>query len=58
MCNDPLTVGGGVSIEKISLRAWLRSNRKVPPSSQIADQRYSSPSSVGFSGIRAMRPIV
>ena len=58
MCNDPLTVGGGVSIEKISARAWLRSNRYVPASSQIADQRSSSPAERWFVGDRAMRTIV
>src|SRR5882757_8205782 len=58
MCREPLTVGGGVSIEKISARSWLRSNRYVAFSSQTTDHRCSRPSSDGLSGIWDMGPIV
>jgi len=34
MCSEPLTVGGGVSMAKISERAFDRSNRNVPSASQ------------------------
>ena len=51
MWRDPLTVGGGVSTEKISSRVWLRSKRNVPAASQASGQRTSSPSRDGFSGI-------
>ena len=50
MCSDPLTVGGGVSIEKISSRVLERSNRYVPSASQRVDHFSSSPSRLGFSG--------
>src|SRR3954471_12290819 len=46
----PLTVGGGVSTEKISARDFVRSNRKVPSASQRFDHFCSSPSTVGLSG--------
>lgn len=46
----PLTVGGGVSIEKISARDFVRSNRKVPSASHRFDHLASSPSRAGFSG--------
>src|SRR5439155_7077560 len=49
-CNEPLTVGGGVSIEKTSARGRLRSNRYTPEASQRAIHFASSPSSAGFSG--------
>src|SRR5256885_7939089 len=50
MCSDPLTVGGGVSIEKIPGRDWVRSKRYVPASCQRAFHLSSSPSSAGLSG--------
>src|SRR4051812_19978925 len=50
MCRLPLTVGGGVSIEKICSRVLVRSKRKVPSASQRVDHFCSRPSSVGFSG--------
>src|SRR4051794_15128638 len=54
MCREPLTVGGGVSIEKISARVLERSKPNVPSASQWADQRSSRPSRVGFAGISGM----
>jgi hypothetical protein len=50
MCREPLTVGGGVSTEKISPRGLERSNRYVPSASHRADHFSSSPSRLGFSG--------
>src|SRR3954464_5906832 len=50
----PLTVGGGVSTEKISARDFVRSNRKVPSASQRFDHFCSSPSTVGLSGTDGM----
>src|SRR5215471_14389892 len=50
MWREPLTVGGGVSIEKISARVLVRSNRYVPSASQRVDHFSSSPSRLGFSG--------
>src|SRR5437867_4408696 len=49
-CSEPLTVGGGVSMEKTSARGRLRSNRYTPEASQRAIHFASSPSSAGFSG--------
>src|SRR5258705_10811099 len=50
MWSEPLTVGGGVSIEKISAREWRRSKRYVPASCHRAFHLSSSPSSAGLSG--------
>src|SRR6266850_6164033 len=49
-CREPLTVGGGVSIEYTSSRGRARSNRYVPDSSHCAVHLASRPSSAGFSG--------
>src|SRR5438128_1077845 len=54
MCSEPLTVGGGVSMEKISARVRDRSNRYTPPDSQACAQRSPIPSSVGLSGTRVV----
>src|SRR5687768_16382346 len=51
-CREPLTVGGGVSMEKTSPRARERSNRYVPSASHRARHFASSPSRAGFSGSR------
>src|SRR5438552_11412327 len=51
-CSDPLTVGGGVSIEKISARDRVRSKRYTPALSHRAIHFPSSPSRAGFSGRR------
>src|SRR4051812_33212301 len=48
--SEPLTVGGGVSIEKTSARSAVRSKAYVPCWSHAAPQRASRPSRVGFSG--------
>src|SRR6266540_7101858 len=51
-CSEPLTVGGGVSIEYTSARGRVRSKRYTPVSSQRAIHFASSPSSAGLSGTR------
>src|SRR5438445_315800 len=51
-CSDPLTVGGGVSIEKTSARGRVRSNRYTPASSHRGIHLASRPSRAGFSGRR------
>src|ERR1700686_2607509 len=51
-CSDPLTVGGGVSIEKISDRGRVRSKRYTPVSSHRGAHLASIPSRAGFSGSR------
>src|SRR5688572_18267438 len=51
-CSDPLTVGGGVSIEYTSLRGRDRSNRYTPPLSHCAIHLASRPSRAGLSGSR------
>src|SRR5438132_1573676 len=56
MCSAPETVGGGVSMAKISSRVFVRSKRYVPCSSQRARHVASRPSSVGFSGTTATTP--
>ena len=57
-CRVPDTVGGGVSIEKTSSRALVRSNRKVPSSAQTWRHLASSPSRPGLSGmVRSMRSL-
>src|SRR5262245_43047124 len=48
--SDPLTVGGGVSMENTSARERSRSKRYVPAASQRAFHFSSRPSSAGFSG--------
>src|SRR5262249_20848510 len=48
--SEPLTVGGGVSIEYTSSRDRLRSKRYVPDASHCAAHLGSRPSSAGFSG--------
>src|SRR3954463_8660415 len=54
MCRLPLTVGGGVSIEKTSSRVLLRSKRNVPSASQRLAHFCSSPSRLGLSGADGM----
>src|SRR3712207_1528487 len=54
MCSAPLDVGGGVSIEKIWSRVFVRSKRKVPSRCQTASHFFSRPSSDGFSGTSGM----
>src|SRR5882672_1727712 len=48
--SEPLTVGGGVSIEYTRSRSAVRSKRYVPSVSQRAFHFASSPSRAGFSG--------
>src|SRR5882757_5881136 len=50
--SDPLTVGGGVSIEKTSDRGRARSKRYTPDASHCGIHLASSPSRTGFSGSR------
>src|SRR5260221_13166060 len=50
-CSEPLTVSGGVSMEYTFSRGRERSNRYTPSASHRADQRCSSPSRPGRSGI-------
>ena len=52
MCSDPLTVGGGVSIEKTSARSRERSKRYVPSDSHRRAHRSPRPSRLGLSGTR------
>src|SRR6476469_6681959 len=49
-CSEPLTVGGGVSIEKTSSRVFARSKVYVPSASHRDAHFSSSPSRLGFSG--------
>src|SRR5437868_15537953 len=48
--SEPLTVGGGVSIEKTSARGRVRSKRYTPEASHRGIHLASSPSSAGLSG--------
>src|SRR3954453_14926357 len=48
--SDPLTVGGGVSMENPSARVFARGKRYTPDSSQRGIHFASSPSRAGFSG--------
>src|SRR5215470_9748556 len=48
--SEPLTVGGGVSIEYTWSRERERSNRYVPDASHCAAHFASRPSRAGFSG--------
>ena len=50
MCSEPLTVGGGVSMAKTSLRGRVRSNVYTPSELHAPDQRSSMPARLGFSG--------
>ena len=50
MCSEPLTVGGGVSIEKMRSFGAPGSKRYVPLASHRADQAASSPLKLGLSG--------
>src|SRR5690242_19029904 len=49
-CSEPLTVGGGVSIEYTWSRGRLRSNQYVPSACHRAFHFDSRPSSAGLSG--------
>src|SRR5512134_2818183 len=49
-CSEPLTVGGGVSMENTSSRGRDRSNRYTPLASHRAAHLSSRPSSAGLSG--------
>src|SRR5438309_10508000 len=49
-CSEPLTVGGGVSIEYTWSRGRARSNWYVPDASHCAVHLASRPYSAGFSG--------
>src|SRR6185295_6274317 len=51
-CSEPLTVGGGVSIENTSERGRVRSKRYTPDPSHSGAHFASSPSRAGFSGRR------
>ncbi|CAM5589488.1 hypothetical protein SALBM135S_08121 [Streptomyces alboniger] len=53
--SEPLTVGGGVSMEKISSRVFERSKAYTPDSSHRLDHLSSSPSRTGLSGTPAGR---
>src|SRR5690242_17974574 len=49
-CSDPLTVGGGVSIEYTSARGRDRSNSYTPSAAHRSIHLCSSPSRAGLSG--------